>query len=381
MRDRVEPQDRQLLQELAEKQARLQREIRINGALASLSKAIISPDITNAEIHQRLLDQARELTESQHGFVSTVDSGNKAHVSDTVTQMNQGDSEIVTESGAEAEAGAPDEPLRTYHELWGHSLNIHQPFFSNDPAAHASSLDLKEGYLPLKNFLAMPVMYKGELLGQIALADSLHDYNEDDLTVVERLCDLYAIVLHNRGREEELVRLATTDHLTGLWNRRQFMQLGQQEFERVKRYGGTVAVLVFDIDHFKLVNDNYGHKTGDEVLRGTAGIVLARLRSMDFAGRLGGEEFAIVLPETSLPDAMSVAERLRAAIEGNVYRPDAGRTLFVTASFGVDEIAGSDKSFEGIIFRADNAMYQAKAAGRNRVCTIGGQCIPDGGAG
>ena len=110
---------------------------------------------------------------------------------------------------------------------------------------------------------------------------------EKTWSLLNVLCDLFAMVLHNRRREAELVRLATTDHLTSLWNRRQFMQLGQQEFERVKRYGGIMTVLVFDIDHFKLVNDQYGHKAGDEVLSGTAAKVLAGLRSMDVARPYG----------------------------------------------------------------------------------------------
>ena len=367
MNEKGEARDKSLLQELAEKQARLQREIKINGVLASLSKAIISPDITNQEISQRMLDQALDLTESQHGIVSSVDQDNGAHVSNTLTKM-QGE-----ECSEHEELKSLPENLQgRYQGLWGYALNIRKAFFTNQPALHPAAGNLPDDHLPLRNYLAVPVMFRGELLGQIALANSSHDYHEEDLELVERLSDLFAMVLHNRRREAELVRLATTDHLTGLWNRRQFMQLGQQEFERVKRYGGTLTVLVFDIDHFKLVNDRFGHKAGDEVLRGTAAKVLAGLRSMDAAGRLGGEELAVVLPETGLDGAMGVAERLRKDIENARYQHAGEGDRYVTASFGATQLTESDRSFETIMNRADHAMYRAKEEGRNRVCGAGG---------
>lgn len=362
-----ETRDKALLMELAEKQARLQREIKINGVLASLARAIISPDITNQEIYQRMLDQARDLTESRHGIVSSVDPYTGAHVSNTLTKMREEEC-----SAHEELKSLPENLPGEYHGLWGYALNIRRAFFTNEPAAHPASAGLPAAHMPLRNYLAVPVMFKGELLGQIALANSAHHYSEADVELVERLCDLYAMVLHNRRRESELIRLATTDHLTGLWNRRQFMQLGQQEFERVQRYGGTMAVIVFDIDHFKLVNDQYGHKAGDEVLHGTAAKVLDGLRSMDVAGRMGGEEFGIVLPETGLDGALGVAERLRRDIENTGYPHAGGSDRCVTASFGVAWVSDGDKSFEMIMNRADHAMYQAKAAGRNRVCGTNG---------
>jgi diguanylate cyclase (GGDEF)-like protein/PAS domain S-box-containing protein len=165
--------------------------------------------------------------------------------------------------------------------------------------------------------------------------------------------------------EEELRQLATTDPLTGLANRRSFMQQAEREMEQCRRYGHPLCLLMLDIDHFKQVNDTWGHDAGDEVLRAVAGIVAESIREVDLCGRLGGEEFAVLLPETPSERALVVAERIRASIESAIIRTD-GVTIPITLSVGKAEMA-LDDDVNNVIRRADEALYKAKRGGRNRV--------------
>lgn len=460
---------------------------RLNTALAELSSAIISPSTSFDEMYQLVLENARLLTDSQHGFVSSIDQVTCAHVSNTLTKMRG--------EGCSVNAALyalPNEPHKMYSGLWGYSLNTQVSFYTNSPPTHQAAKGLPDGHLPLKNFLSVPVMFGGAILGQIALANSTRDYTDNDLKVIGRLSELYAVVLHNRQRESELRRseegfrlivesapfpmvvikvsdstvlytnpraielfgvygedaigeeavdryiqseqrltimgeilecgrildkevkmrdvkgrefwallsavkidwfgseaimatinditnrkhmeeslkhLATVDYLTGLWNRRHFMELGNQEYERFLRHRSPLSILIFDLDYFKEVNDTYGHLMGDTVLIGTAEIVLAEIRSTDIAGRYGGEELAVILPDTSGREALKIAEKLRQRIACRRYIAENSGEMSITASFGVCEAGVHDRTFEEIIHRADNALYKAKSMGRNQLCS------------
>jgi diguanylate cyclase (GGDEF)-like protein len=157
---------------------------------------------------------------------------------------------------------------------------------------------------------------------------------------------------------------STTDELTGVLNRRAFMEAAKREFDRARRYARPAAVLTLDIDHFKLVNDDYGRACGDQVLRGCAARWQAVLRDQDVLGRIGGEEFCIVLPETNGINAALIAERLR-ALTGDSPMLD-GRCL-VTVSIGWTVVGAGDKTWAEALERAGRALYAAKAAGRNGV--------------
>jgi two-component system cell cycle response regulator len=167
--------------------------------------------------------------------------------------------------------------------------------------------------------------------------------------------------------ENELRHLATTDPLTGLANRREFLASAERELVRVRRYDRPATVLMFDIDHFKRINDTHGHAAGDEALRHVAAICRDLLRESDIVGRLGGEEFGILLPETDVPSAREAAERLRQALaRAEIPRPDGG-ILRLTASIGIAACVAGDGSIEQALSRADDALYRAKGNGRNRV--------------
>ena len=163
----------------------------------------------------------------------------------------------------------------------------------------------------------------------------------------------------------ELTRLATTDFLTGVWNRRRFMELGEAEVARVRRSGRSFGMAMMDVDHFKSVNDTHGHDAGDNVLRALAEACVDRLRNVDIVGRMGGEEFALILPETDPQGAMLTVERLREYLSELAIPIDSG-TLTVTVSIGVTTVRDPSDTIEGALKRADEALYKAKGSGRNR---------------
>lgn len=164
----------------------------------------------------------------------------------------------------------------------------------------------------------------------------------------------------------ELTRLATTDSLTGASNRRHFMEKAEAETSRARRYKSSLAVLMLDIDHFKRVNDQYGHSVGDLALIETTRVCVETLRNEDCFGRLGGEEFAALLPETSLDGAKLLGERLRLALRDTVIETTSG-PLSVTASIGISIYDPAEGSIEAALSRADRAMYEAKSGGRDQV--------------
>lgn len=165
--------------------------------------------------------------------------------------------------------------------------------------------------------------------------------------------------------EDDLRSLAETDELTGLRNRRSFMSSARVEFERFDRYNSPLSIVMIDIDHFKSVNDRYGHAAGDIVLKRFADICREQFRGVDIVGRLGGEEFAVLLPVTLADEAVQVAQRLRSACK-RTYIYVGDDKLMITASLGV-ACAEKDSDVQSLLSRADKALYQAKSAGRDRV--------------
>ncbi|WP_309373715.1 diguanylate cyclase [Rhodoferax sp.] len=184
--------------------------------------------------------------------------------------------------------------------------------------------------------------------------------NELEHTVQERTAEL-------AKARDEAEHLARMDMLTGISNRRHFEEVSTQEFAWALRYRHPLSMILFDIDFFKLINDTYGHAVGDQVIKRVANAARDAVRELDLVGRIGGEEFAILLPEASMGQAIMTAERLREQIANLVFDHE-GHTIGFTASFGVTQIGDGDKGIDTLLQRADQMMYAAKAAGRNRVC-------------
>lgn len=173
-------------------------------------------------------------------------------------------------------------------------------------------------------------------------------------------------ISERKRMETDLRTLATMDALTGIYNRRTIIEIGNNEFARCNRYGQPLSLLMLDIDHFKHVNDTYSHAVGDQALRQLAAECSELLRSIDSLGRLGGEEFLVILPQTNLGDAQIAAERLRQTVAGQPIQCD-GLSFNITISIGVSDCCPNDVDIETAIHRADIAMYRAKENGRNRV--------------
>ncbi|HCM25960.1 MAG TPA: hypothetical protein DIC34_05330 [Treponema sp.] len=178
---------------------------------------------------------------------------------------------------------------------------------------------------------------------------------------------MFADITQRVELSRQLALMAGTDELTGLANRRYFLERFRQEAERQRRYGGKLSVVMVDLDRFKAVNDVFGHEAGDAVLRLAAKVWLGCLRDCDLLARYGGEEFIFLLPETTVPDARILSERLRSSLEAQTLEWN-GRALRATASFGLAGVESPvEADIDDLLSRADHAMYKAKEAGRNRV--------------
>jgi diguanylate cyclase (GGDEF)-like protein len=191
-------------------------------------------------------------------------------------------------------------------------------------------------------------------------------FGEETTKLAEWLSSQAAIALENARLHDIVQWQAITDELTGLVNRRRFLDALRSEISRGQRLGGRLSVVLADLDDFKLVNDRFGHHAGDEVLLAFADLLRFHGRDVDVAARLGGEEFAILLPETGIEGASAGAERLRESLAEMRIRLGKGVEVTMTASFGVAELVDG-QSVDGLLRAADTALYRAKEEGKNRV--------------
>ncbi len=223
-----------------------------------------------------------------------------------------------------------------------------------------------------KDFIDIPVIFLSAKKDEQTIIESFIYGGIDYVVKPFNSPELLARVnthLQLKHAKEELHTLAFTDALTGLYNRRKFIETLDHERARAFRYGEKLSFVMIDIDHFKNINDSYGHETGDRALQKFAHILKSNLRETDFAGRLGGEEFGIILPATDLEQAGIVAERIRAAIEKGTGSEKEGIPPF-TASFGIAQLKEDRNSSSLLTQEADRALYRAKETGRNRICSI-----------
>jgi len=179
---------------------------------------------------------------------------------------------------------------------------------------------------------------------------------------------LGAVMMANARMVSEAVHAADHDYLTGAPSRRAFFAAAEREQERARRTGSGLGLLLLDIDHFKRINDTHGHAVGDQVLRELVQLMQDVVRKVDVCGRLGGEEFAVLLPDAQLGTALAVAERLRTALDRALHPAPGTIRVAYTVSIGVAMLE-EDESFAGLMARADAALYAAKTGGRNRVAS------------
>lgn len=223
----------------------------------------------------------------------------------------------------------------------------------------------------LKSCWSEPIISSdGKILGTFAIYhQNPRVPKKEDFDRINFATNLASIAIENRKVRKELEYRAYFDFLTALPNRRYFIEQSELEISRKLRYGGSLSLIMFDIDHFKILNDNYGHKTGDLVLQKIADITRSVLRDIDIIGRIGGEEFAILLPQTDINEAKNVAERLRLEISKGIVKTNKEEVTNFTASFGI-VLDTKNKNIDELLISADTALYEAKNSGRNKVCTF-----------
>lgn len=264
--------------------------------------------------------------------------------------------------GLEPDGALPDDPwIKLLHPLDQPSLE--QAWNAGEMTEKQARVQLRTGTWWLLLRWAPMVASDGTVLG---VAGTVTDITEVKL------------------REESLTVQATTDGLTGLMNRSHFLAVAQREVDRALRYSRPLAVVALDLDHFKQVNDTFGHSGGDAVLKEFAGRARSVLRSTDLMGRTGGEEFTLCLAECGLEGAVILAERLRRTMAETVFAVEENRSTHVTISLGVAVLHDEREGLPELIKRADAALYRAKAQGRNRLCVADpplrtlGQPLPKG---
>ncbi|HEQ71160.1 MAG TPA: diguanylate cyclase [Spirochaetia bacterium] len=324
------------------------------------------------ELMQKALDEIEELTDSLIGFYHFVQE-------DQGTLTLQAWSTRTRATYCKAEGEGMHYPI-VQAGVWTDCLSERKPVIHNDYASLPHRKGLPAGHAPLIRELVVPTMREGRIVSVLGVGNKPAEYNEQDVVLVTYIADLvWTIVTQKRTDEEiqrlnaQLTHLAMTDELTGLENRRSFFIQGEEEIRRCRRYRTVLSLIMFDLDSFKDVNDTYGHDVGDTVLKCITSALLKKIRDVDIAARLGGEEFGILLPNTTAAAAVSLAERLRLAIEEEICL-EKDQQIRVTASIGVASYDGNADApdLEHLLRDADIAMYHAKRRGKNRVVHLGG---------
>jgi diguanylate cyclase (GGDEF)-like protein len=220
----------------------------------------------------------------------------------------------------------------------------------------------------IKSFLATPLATDGYKLGVLFLGKFIKEpFSQDSIEFIETIAGQAAIAIENAKLFGKAQELAIHDGLTGIYNYRYFMRQLQEEIKRAERYHRSVSLLMVDIDLFKRINDAFGHRRGDEVLKGVAVTLVNNTRETDIVARYGGEEFAVILPETSLESAMEAATKLRSAVAKGEYAKEKGKVIKLTASLGVATYPTTASNQEELLRQADDALYSAKSK-RNAIC-------------
>lgn len=241
------------------------------------------------------------------------------------------------------------------------------PDAQQDPR-FAKKVDDKSRFIT-KSVICVPLISKGKILGVIELINKVEEgsFKYEDLIILRTIADYTAIAIENAKYFQKVHELTVTDDLTGLYNSRHLYRFVDYEVERAKRYKTNIAMIFFDMDGFKEINDVHGHLCGSKVLTEVARVINSTLRKVDMACRYGGDEFVIVLPQTSKEQAFIAAEKLRNMIKDFTFLKEEGINTHLTASFGVAALPEDANDKLELIHLADKAMYSVKNANKDGV--------------
>jgi diguanylate cyclase (GGDEF)-like protein len=320
------------------------------------------------ELTQRALDEIGNLTGSPIGFYYIV-----AEDQNTFS-LQAWSSRTLADCKPEGK-----ERHRPINEagVWADCARERRPVIHNHYASLRHRHGLPEGHSRVIRELVVPTLRRDRLVAILGVGNKPTDYVQADTELVSFIADIVWTIVEQKRAEERirelnsrLEQMAMTDELTGLDNRRSFFRCGGDETKRAHRYRTPLSLLMLDIDEFKQVNDTYGHDFGDLVLQCVAHTLEDNIRDVDILARLGGEEFAVLLPNTGPEAAAELGERLRSAVERQTCSR-RGKRLHVTVSVGVASYDHNLLDLDGMLRIADEAMYEAKSQGRNRVVRLG----------
>ncbi len=324
-----------------------------DSAVSILASKLVS-SISIADISELILESAERFTRSTYGFVGYIDLEMGYMISPAMTRGIWESSQSKDETNIFKKSGG----------LWGWVLNNRQSLLTNAPADDPRFAETAPGRIAIHNFLSAPALIGTELVGQVALANSNRNYNQQDLGFVERLATLYAIAIQHQRTEDKIRKLAYHDPLTGLPNRALFNDRYTIALAGAKRYHKKIGLMVLDIDHFKNINDTLGHGAGDEVLKDFSGKLLRILRKTDTVMRSGGDEFVIMITDVVEPEHIAnVAQKVLEATRKPFMFHD--HEVRITASIGISSYPEDGEDVEMLLKCADIAMYHIKATGRD----------------
>jgi diguanylate cyclase (GGDEF)-like protein len=244
-----------------------------------------------------------------------------------------------------------------------------QPIVIHEPQEHPQWESGPWLHPIMRQMLSVPLAMQGEVEGALCLFNKTNHepFSSEDVDTLSTLAVHAGVAIDNARFVEKMEQQAITDSLTGLSNHMEFQKRLGEEIDRGRRYHKEFSLLMFDLDHFKMVNDSYGHQMGDAVLKEMASVLKGCLRSVDLVFRYGGEEFAVILPETSEESAKIISECIRQTIADSSYGMGSNNSLMITVSIGLSSFPQDADQREELIATADQALFSAKRSGRNRV--------------
>jgi diguanylate cyclase (GGDEF)-like protein/PAS domain S-box-containing protein len=264
----------------------------------------------------------------------------------------------------------PVRSIRQTASLTGYIIETRKTVYFEDtlaPDFKPPAPLIRSGGKPARSYISVPMLLGERVLGVISLQNYLPNvYSPDQVHMLETVATQASIAIENARLFAQMEQMATIDPVTELFNRRQLILLASREVERALRYDKNLTAMMIDIDHFKHVNDTYGHAVGDQALYAIARLCKQTMRSIDVIGRYGGDEYALFLPETDLENARQAAERLRQGVDGLEIRA-ANKLIHITVSIGVAALQDPHKDLEFLLACTDQALYAAKQGGRNMV--------------